>query len=319
MDWIKKNYDQFALVILAVALLASSVMLGYTALNFKGIFASLQQPVVHNNNVPGQPTDALENARTSLQKPALWTPQNDAGSLFVSERYLVQEGKLIPLADPKRPLHPPIPNKWFLDNNLDIQDPDILNQDPQHKGFSILDDWKAGTDPNDPKSHPPYITKLRLEKYIQKPFRLKLEAYDGDLAKPDTLEFQINTVDVTQPSQFRKLGDAIEGTKFVVEKFEHKSHVDANDIEEDDSELTVKNTEDGKEVVLIYQKVVNSPDSYALLKYLWNGDQITVKKYKTFNLKPTNEEYKLIDISDAEALIENPKGEKIKIPRLEVP
>ena len=317
MDWIKKHFDQFALAVVALLLLASSLLLAKTALGFKEMFANLKQAAPHNNTITGLPFEALDKSKTELEKPALWVPKKEAGSLFVSEKYFIQNGRPVLLTSGT--VHPPVPNEWLIDNGLDITDQDILNQDPDKDGFSNLDEWKAGTNPRDPKSHPLYTTKLKLKKFIKKPFRLKFNSYDGDIAKLDSLTFQIDTIDLRQKTQFRKLGEDIEGTKFKVTKFEHKTRVNSNDVEEDLSELTVYNTEEDKTVVLIYQKVVDSPDSFGLLKYFWNGDEITVKKDKTFKLKPTDEEYKLIDINDSEALIESSKGEKIKIPLLEKP
>ncbi|MEI8340275.1 MAG: Amuc_1099 family pilus-like system protein [Verrucomicrobiota bacterium] len=317
MDWIKKHYDQFALAAVSLILLASSVLLASSAFSFKGTFANLQQTVQHNNKITGLPIDTLEKAKAESDNPTLWAPKKQAGSLFVSERYLLKDGKLGLLTSGT--VHDPVPNDWLLDNNLDIQDPEILNQDPDQDGFSNLDEWKGGTNPNDPKSHPAYVTKLRLKKFIKKPFRLKFNSYDDSIKKPEDMAFQIDTIDLKGRTQFRKIGEDIKGTKFKVTKFEHKTSVNSNDVEVDLSEVTVYNTEEDKSVVLVYQKVVDSPDSYALLKYLWNGDEITVKKDKTFKLKPTDDEYKLIDISDSEALIESSKGEKIKIPRLEEP
>jgi len=148
---------------------------------------------------------------------------------------------------------------------------------------------------------------------------LKFNSYDGEPTKPEKMSFAIDAIDLRQHTQFCKLGDPIEGTKFKVQKFEYKSELDANGIENDISELTIVSVEEDKTVVLVYQKIVNSPDSYALLKYLWNGDEITVKKDKKFLLKPDNDEYKLIDISPTEALIENNKGDRIKIYRLDKP
>jgi hypothetical protein len=75
-------------------------------------------------------------------------------------------------------------------------------------------------------------------------------------------------------------------------------------------------------VVLVYGKVADSPDSYALFRYLWDTDpktsQFRVKKDQEFALKPeTDVRYKLIDINEREAVIQTKSGDKIKIPLLE--
>jgi len=248
MDWIKKHYDQFALAAVSLILLASSVLLINSAIGFKGTFVNLQQTVKHNNQISGLPVDVLDKARAGLDKPAAWAPKKEAGSLFVSEKYLLQDGKLAPLVSGT--VHAPVPNDWLIDNNLDITDSEILNQDPDQDGFTVLDEWKAGTDPRDPKSHPAYVTKLRLKKFIKKPFRLKFNSYDDTITKVEDMSFQIDTIDLKQRTQFRKIGEDIEGTKFKVTKFEHKTEKNANDVDVDLSELTVYNTEEDKSVFL---------------------------------------------------------------------
>jgi len=86
----------------------------------------------------------------------------------------------------------------------------------------------------------------------------------------------------------------------------------------DVSELTIQNTETQVQVVLVYDTPADSPDSYAVFKYLWNNTQITVKKDQEFVLKPdTDVKYKLIDINDREAVIQTATGEKITIPHFE--
>jgi len=329
MDWIKRNYDQFILGFVALILVVLSGFLINSAIGFHDTFASIQNPVVHNNKIPPIDTSSLERAADALQNPGKWDTKADGGSLFVSRPYLAVNGNLIDPLDPQAPpLHPPVPNKWFLDHKLDILDPNILSQDPDGDGFSNLDEWKNlkgdgsdATDPQDPKSHPPYYTKLRLAQYIKQPFRLLFNAYDGDPKKPETLNFQINTVDVRQPSQFVKIGDPIAGTKFKVVSFSYKTVPNPNTgITTDVSELTVQNGETGDNVVLVLEKIVDSPDSYALFRYLWNNTQFQVKKDKEFALLPeTNLRYKLIDIKEDEALIQTPTGQQVKVPRLEQP
>jgi len=330
MNWIKRNYDQFILGFVALILCVLSALLISNAMSFQQTFAGIRGQVYHNNNVPPIDMSAIQNAGAAVKKPATWNLTAEEGSLFVSVPYIVgPDGKtLINPADPKAPtLHAPVPNKWLIDNKLDILNNDILNQDPDGTGFSVLDDWKNvkgdGSDsvnPNDKTAHPPYWTKLRLVQYIRQPFRLLFNAYDGDVKKPEAITFQINTVDVNQPSQFVKIGDTIAGTKFKVVKFEFKQVLDPNTGSNTDvSELTVQNTETGDLVVLVLEKMANSPDSYALFRYLWNNTQFQVKKGKQFALPPESTpqntvRYTLLDITDTSASVQTPTGEKVTAP-----
>ena len=219
-----------------------------------------------------------------------------------------------------------MPNKWILDHKLDILDNNILVEDPDGDGFNNLEEWRNikgdgsdSTDPIDKSSHPDYYTKLRLVQYIRKPFRLLLNAWDGDPKTPEGMQFQINTIDVHQPSQFVHIGDMIKGTKFKVIKFEEKHQKNlATGSDSDVSELTVQNTETGDNVILVKDKVANSPDSYALFHYLWKDLQFQVKKDKEFALLPeADKRYKLIDIKDDEALIQTPNSQQVRVPKLD--
>ncbi len=216
-----------------------------------------------------------------------------------------------------------MPNSWLIENHLDILDNNVLNEDPSGDGFSNLVKWQGmngdGSDaynPWDPKSHPPYYSRLRLAQYYRQPFRLLFNAYDGDPKKPESMDFQINTIDINQPSQFVKIGDVIPGTKFKVIKFEFKQVMDPNTLSQTDvSELTVQNTENGDLVVLVLEKESNSPDSYAIFHYLWDNSKFAVKKGKDFNIPPEKDvTYKLIDITDAQAVIQLPTGKTYNVP-----
>jgi hypothetical protein len=330
MNWIKKNYDQFILGIVALVLLGLSGLLINNALSFQQIFASIKGQVYKNNNVPPIDTTDLKNAVAALKNPAQWELSNadgTEGSLFISIPYVASADGTT-LIDPRTgpPLHPPVPNKWLIANKLDLLDNNVLNEDPDGDGFTNLDEWMGvkgdgsdSTDPQDKTSHPPYWTKLKLAQYIKQPFRLLFNAYDGDPTKPPTMEFQINTVDVNQPTQFVKFGDTIAGTKFKVIKFEVKSVTDSNTGSQTDvSELTVQNNETGDNVVLVLGQVANSPDSYADFRYLWNNTEFQVKKGKEFALLPDADlRYKLIDITEDSALIQTPTGQQVKIPKLQ--
>lgn len=90
------------------------------------------------------------------------------------------------------------------------------------------------------------------------PFRLIFNAYDGDPLKdlPEKFSFQINTVDLRQPSEFLKLGETVPKTKWKLAKFRFNQRLDRKTKEmEDISELTLVNTETRQEVVLILNYV----------------------------------------------------------------
>lgn len=322
MDWIKKNYDRFALILLALALLVSSIYLLLTAHGFSERFASVLSEPPHGKKVTMLETEALEKADASLSKPAAWNQHN--GSLFVSRKYVAkrdasgpgQDALIDPFENGSPALHPPIPNEWFLQNGLAdrILDADVLKQDADNDGFTHLDEYLGKTDPQNADSHPGYLTKLRLKKFVKVPFRLKFEAYDGGDS------FQINTVDVRQPTQFVKMGETINGTKYKVAKFEKKSVVNPRtEVDTDVSELTVENIETGLNVVLVVRTEVNAPDQYARFAFLWDHTEFSVKKEQNFSLKPEPDiQYKLIDIRDAEAVIINLKtGDQIKVPHMD--
>lgn len=54
-------------------------------------------------------------------------------------------------------------------------------------------------------------------------FRVVFKSYNGDPTKPESVDFQINTLDRTGPTRFYKLGQTIEGTKWKFERFEPKT------------------------------------------------------------------------------------------------
>lgn len=328
MDWIKKRYDQFLLVLAALALLGFSGLLALRIKSFPENFADAHTPVVPSEKIPELDLTAVKNAETLAAAPVKWqTPKGVNEYLFVPELYAISKEGL-----PEKPrkgsnnsdslTKAPIPNSFFTDNNLSPLDPGVPKQDPDKDGFTNEDEWRGArdgadpnkwhdsTDPNDAKSHPPLVTKLFLKQWIRVRFRLLFQAYDGDSAKPDEMTFQINAVDRGRKTEFLKIGQKVANSPYKLEKFELKVKVNpSTGSEEDVSELTVKNTETNDDVVLVKAKETDSPDSYALFDYQITGKDIQVKKLQEFILLPDKERrYKLIDIKEGQALIQLPDG-----------
>lgn len=327
MNWIKKRYDQFLLALLGSALLICAVLILLKVKSFPERFTDALASVVPNNKVAPVPLERIDSAKTELEKPHLWTvTAKDLGSLFVSEHYIIGEGGV-----PEKPAGTSlykdtltgnaIPSLWFMDNGLPLLDPTVPLQDPDKDGFTNEDEWRGGTDPNNKESHPPYYTKLFFKQLVQNPFRLVFKAYDGDPKKDpiSKFNFQIDTIDFKQPTDFLKLGDQVPHTKYKLDKFEFKEANNPKIQENEDvSELTLVNTETGDKIVLVFNRVINSPDYFGDFYYEWpQPEQVfRVKKLQEFGLRPEVDEkhrYKLIDITATEAQIQLPNGEKYTV------
>lgn len=326
MEWIKKNPHQLALALLSAGLIGASVVVLLNAQSLPEKFQSVRTDVPPQDNVPPLNLEPVQEATAKLTKPAQWNPNPAvSGSLLVADRYYIDKN-----GKPTKPIGgegihndsltgQPIPNKWFLDNNLPLLDPTAAKQDPDRDGFLNEDEWREKTDPNDSKSHPAYHTKLFVKQYIRVPFRLKFQAYDLDPKHPEKNTFQINTMDLRQPTEFLPIGATISRTKFKVDSFAQKNAMNPKTgVEEDVSELTLLNTETNEKVTLILNKITDSPDSIALFSYTWPQppQEIRVKKLGQFALLPNKDIYKLLDIKETEAVIQLPSGEKYTVQRL---
>ena len=333
MDWIKKHYDQFALGLISIVVLACAILLYLKTQSFPEQFSSAVEQPPKGRTLPPIVLNKIDDANALLKNPPQWTPSvpgakdNKRGMLFVSEQYVlgktgtperIQVGSYYKVSLTGED----IPNTWFTDKGISVFDPTAPFQDPDKDGFPNEIEYLYKTDPQDANSHPPYYKMLFLKAVEQTPFRLRFDGYDGDprKGKAEDFSYQINTIDLRQPSEFLKLGEKVAHTNFQLIKFEYKTAKNLKtDEQEEVSELTLKNTETGDVVVLILGKVVNSPNYFVRFNYEWPSPaqpplrpvEFTVKKLGTFALRPNVKEiYKLIDIKDNVAVIQLPDGQK---------
>jgi hypothetical protein len=310
MDWLKKHFDRVILAVLGVLVIACAGLIIVSVSGFNETFTGRNSARRQNNNVPEPGTALVKERMESIQKPKDWEVHD--GSLFVSEPYVLRQGEDEPVAilrAGEKDLFPPIDNKWIMNYGLDFSSQNLPNEDPDNDKFSNSEEFRGKTDPTDPKSMPPYYTKLRLIEFIKVPFRLKFSG------SPDAGIYSINTLDLRGATQFLKIGEKVEGTPYKLVKYEPKtSNVNGMDI--DVSELTIENEITGQQIALVYDKPVDDPTVYALFKYLWDGSEIKVKKLDSFSIKPEDSvKYKLIDISDERAVIKSPQGTEITVPK----
>ena len=308
MDWIKENYERAVLGVAILALLACAALVFFKKQDFPLLFEGENSSKTPDATIRQMPVDSVAAASELIRKPRPWT--SHAGSLFISRPYVLKDNTLVNPLEEGEALHPPITNAWLIKYDLDYAQGDIKEQDPDADGFTNIDEFLADSDPRDPKSVPPYTTKLRLAKFIAVPFRL---IFTGTPDEGQT--FTVNSKDLKSRTQFLELGQMIEGSPYKILSYEKKSTT-RDDIEYDVSELTIENTETGQKMVLVVNKEANDPTSFGEFHYLYDNTTFKVKKDDEFALNPEQDKkYKLIDIQESEAVIQNVKsGEKIAIP-----
>ena len=171
------------------------------------------------------------------------------------------------------------------------------------------------TDPENPKSPPPYHTYLQLTQIVIRPYRMMFMGHDFNPNKPNGTTFQINTIDRGNRTYFLKLGDKIPDTKFKVTAFKPMEIPDRQGTNKDASELTVTDGATDRKAVLPFREVVDSPDRQAVFKYNWiepGGKEtppFVVRPGGSFTLPPDRTKTcKLIRIEGQDAVIELPDG-----------
>lgn len=310
MNWVKQKYD---ILLLAVATLLLVSNAGWIAMNrMEPVQVQAALTVPKENAIPPLNLDAVRQAAALADSPAKWKSNTDRpqgtperGSLLVSRRYLLKDGKLIdPLAEGSDQLHPPITNDWLLANGLDYTDMNIKEKDADGDGFSNLEEFEKHTNPNDPKDAPASFNKLKLVGFKPVPFRLEFKGDPSGEGK----EFQINLKDLkgSARSQYRKIGEQIEGAPYKILKYEFKEGPNERGVTVNLSELTVQNTETGDTIILVFNKEANDPTSFGTFRNLLvpSDADFTLKKGEEFTIKPdTTRKLKLVDITATKAQI----------------
>ena len=297
LDWIKAHSDRVTLIAAAIFLFISAIAIWWSAIQFGNRLVTPQPPRAKAASQPAVAVE-LDRAAEQLEHPAQWKASTRS-RLFVPERHFIGADGL-PATLQNTQVHPPVPNDWFEKYRLPIEDADVLDQDPDKDGFTNLEEWQGNTDPTDKNSHPDYTTKLYLVSATEEPFRYIFSSRTGNI-------FGINSIDLSEPTRFLKVGEIVRGTDFKIVNFTEKSarnHYGTND---DVSELLLEHQQSHAQVTLVKGKVATSPQSVATFVYTWGGRlEFDVRKDQEFSLKPVEGvKYKLVEVQPAKAVIVN--------------
>lgn len=166
MSWLEKNYEKAAVGGAAIAALGFAA-LGYlkvsgvpedfsvqiagsgpseiavkdAGLVAKAIASNSRKLEVPERDVEGQPVDILTGVPLFIHRDN----PNVIINLYTAP-----------------PVHPPIPNKWWIEYRLDPGYADSPQRDADSDGYSNLEEFAAKTSPIDPKDHPSLLDKLKF-------------------------------------------------------------------------------------------------------------------------------------------------------------
>ncbi len=211
-------------------------------------------------------------------------------------------------ASPTPPLTPEEAREQTWLKEKGVTPGDVLKrdtgQDDDHDGFTNDEELAAGTDPNDPKSHPPYYTKLRLRRIDGETFPIVFESTTNKGAKATLSIHEKGGGDTARRVEV-EVGSKIPGTPYRVER------VRARNIAEKDtgrpvdvSELTLVDTETKRKIVLVKGMVSNSADARAVLRFEIDGSEKTVAQGEMFALpiEPATR-FQVIDVRPTQVIL----------------
>jgi hypothetical protein len=184
---------------------------------------------------------------------------------------------------------------WFKRHGLDLNDPQMLDQDPDGDGFSNRDEFLADTDPKDGKSRPGIHRTLRLKEYREVRVPLMLEEVKGETARIRLLE------EGEGKSQTVSVGKEILGMR--VEKVVYEMDSDKNGQPVDRSWVELLDAEKKGRVVLVKDVSARSEASTAVLVAA-DGEELVVRQGETFEWpSQSGARYRVVDLRAQQAVV----------------
>jgi hypothetical protein len=320
-------------IILAVAIL----LLACGAAWFAYDFPELSDIVgFHSMDPSGKPSKPLKaedlNARlVAWNSPVLWNQPANQRELFDSAEYLFYpsaypSGDFIKKMDPLAKSPSGVLLSWYTKNGLEFTDSSVDREDPDGDGFSNIVEYKndpvgvrskaadcdgtKSTDPHDPKSHPDYLARLRLQKYNSTPFHIQ---FKGIEQIGGVNEYQLYFEDSPSDKQppLKKQGDQLPGGYVVgpyVQNIVQQMNASTKVMETvDKSTIELDRPDIGTKIIVPYRGTVDSPESTAEFVMLMPSDadkviQISQGKILTVHYIP-DRHFMLLEANESGAKI----------------
>ncbi|MCB1235336.1 MAG: M56 family metallopeptidase [Verrucomicrobiae bacterium] len=219
------------------------------------------------------------------------TKARDDGKVRLFQSPLIVERGGVPYDLRKEPprLFPEVPNRWLLDHELNFLDGGLMARDPDGDGFTVLEEYRAGTRPRDGADHPSYVEKLRFEGRQRQVYRIVFAA------EPGGDRVQLNRF----PSMIWERATMMAGVGEVTEDGQLEI------LSREASELRVKFVPTGREYRLPKGKPVEMEIGFAAFEVdLPNEKVFYVKEGETFRLlREPDRKWTLRSVTEVEAVV----------------
>jgi len=314
MNWISKNVEKVIVFAAAAILLVVAIMIGLAAMNFNAktefteVKAPLEGTAPKSDKIDPLDVEALDNANTAMMQPANW--ENREVPLFKAQSYIakkVGDVEELQKADIGE-FHLPVTNAYINKYDLPIDDEQLKYRDYDKDGFTVLEEFLANTNPVDETSYPDLWAKLRLREYNEVPFRIQFTSRSGPTVFIETLDV------ANSPTQFLTEGEDVEGTNYRIKEIIEKTapHPEL-DYPQDVSVVVFEEKNTGKTIRAKRGEIADDPDSSVVLFSLLDQSEWKLKLGEIFSMPQEPEvDYKVIDMSEAQAVIENVATEEKK-------
>lgn len=329
-------------IILAVALILLAIGAAVLALYYPTVEAitGVKSTEPPNGHAKALNADDVKAKLAAWTSPVLWTEPPSHNRLFQSDVFIFfpkayPNGNYIQKLSTDIRSPSGIPLSWYKAHNLDFTDPNVDREDPDGDGFSNIVEFKndpvgvrqdpfkldgsKSTDPQDPKSHPEYLARLRLAQYELRPFHIQFTGYQQ---LNGVYVFQLRLKDVPSYNQppLLKTGDPLGFEGYTIGAF-HQQFEDIKDpatgavVHTDTSTLELVKPDIGLTVTVPFRKEIDSPESTADFVMLMPNDVdkiIKVSRGKTFSILPYLPDSKFLVISadDKGAVIRDAKTQQ---------
>jgi len=335
---ILRHYDKILVVLVLIVLLVSLVFLILANMAHETNKASFAQDIetLKPSSKPVEPIGMApyEHAAKLLAKPFVVSSLKQYEANFLTPEYRqtcasadcrkpIPEVETCPFCGEKQDQKPVltgptagvIPDEIKTALGLDIRDASVEHQDLAGDGFTVIekyhwaqnlkmDDKATAAFIKDPKTHPPYTTKLQVQEFRGKKLPLIFTAVNK-MPDGNRLTFswlgpvpRAQTYWVKEGQPIEK--DGSEKTGYTAgqleEKFEERDGP-AGKVRVDVSTVTITRNADNKKIELrIGEKEINT-DVEAVLVFLIDNSELTLLERQEFKLR--DETYRVVSVNES--------------------